>query len=297
MELPRYPTLSVILEHKKAGNLHFAKSRGQNFLIDRNIARKIAGYVEPIECDTIVEIGPGFGAYTYYLSKLGRRLIVIEQDRMLYDILCNDYRACKNVQVINADILAVGANSSYFNNSGMNRNMVLVGNLPFSISTRILFHWLDELPGFHTAIFTFQQEISDRIMAPPGSKNRSVLSVVSQYYLEIQHLFNIKKSCFYPAPRVLSSVLLMKRRAKKYPEALDEGYFKRIIKSLFAFRRKKLINSLLFSNRSEFKRCHLEDILAKLGIDPNRRSETLTVEETVRLCNEMYQVKKKLSGK
>ncbi len=208
-----------------------SKALGQNFLIDTNIAQKIVGSADISKDNTVIEIGPGLGILTDRLVEVANDLILIEKDKKLSRYLRDKYQSYKKVNVISRDVLDLPL-------PPFDR---IVSNLPFSISSPLTFKILEY--DFKSGILTYQKEYADRMVADPGEKDYSRLSVMIDTFAEVEKLFDISKKSFYPRPSVDSTVLrLIPRQPNfdlQYPDA-----FSKVVSQLFNYRRKMIRNSL-----------------------------------------------------
>jgi 16S rRNA (adenine1518-N6/adenine1519-N6)-dimethyltransferase len=247
------------------------KHLGQHFLYDPYIIGKIiqAAHLEPD--DLVVEIGPGPGSLTKRLAETVQNVIAIELDDALYEKLTIKLAVYTNVELLHGDALEY----HYENLPGFKA----VANIPYYITTPMIFRLLDSRKNLISMTLTIQKEVAKRIVAKPGGKDYGVLSLMVQYYAESSLQFIIPKEAFRPVPKVDSAVVHMRILAKPSVSVRDEKLFFRIIKTAFSQRRKMLSNSL--------KPVH-EDVTAwllKTGIEPHRRPETLSMEEFARLAD------------
>jgi len=257
---------------------HVARKRfGQNFLHDQGIIQQIIHAINPQLNENIVEIGPGKGALTEPLLSHAKRLNVIELDRDLIPILQSNLGHPDNFYVHNADALKYD-----FSQLGDNKNSLrIVGNLPYNISTPLLFHLMKFAPIVKDMHFMLQKEVVDRITAQPSSKAYGRLSIMLQYYCFTEKLFNVKPGAFFPAPKVDSAIIRLMPYDTPHIKVDDSATFSSIVAQSFSQRRKTLRNNLktILSNEE----------INQLGINPSARSETLTVEEFASLANFVYQ--------
>ena len=245
-----------------------AKRRfSQNFLRDPRVIEDIVESGSFSSDDSVIEIGPGYGALTHELLQKGSALTVIEVDRDAVHYLRSQFPA-EHLSVIEADCLDV--DFSHFGAS-----LSLLGNLPYHISTPILFHVDSQIECIRDAIFMLQREVVDRIVAAPGSADYGKLSITLQLGWELEKLFDVPPEAFQPIPKVWSSILHLRPRAKPY--TVNRATFRRIVFGAFSKRRKTLRNALKGIVFSE------QFMLA--DIDPVRRPETLSVDDYVRLSN------------
>ena len=251
------------------------KSLGQNFLIDKNIIEKIIDSVE-IKGKSILEIGPGTGNLTKnILEKKPKKLIVIEKDSELAELLNEDFG--NKIKIINDDVLKVDENN-------LDRNVLTVfGNLPYNISTEILCSWILNIKNnnfwFNSLILMFQKEVADRIIADFNTKNYGRLSILANWKLKIEKICNVKSSSFFPKPKVESTVLLFKPKLDFYP-LKNPKYLEKITRIFFMHRRKMLKKPFdqIFNGNFE--------VSNKLKINLNLRPQNLNFETYYKLAEE-----------
>ena len=244
------------------------KMLGQNFLIDSNISKRIVDSAEISEGEKILEIGPGRGALTELLSSKGN-LIAIEKDKWLAVVLKQKFK--ENVEIIEGDILKWDVPPID----------VIVANLPYSISSPILFRLFNY--EWTRAVLMFQEEFANRLVAKPGSKIYGRLSVMANHFVDTKKLFKVSKTAFQPQPKIHSQVVKLVRREPDY--ALDDfDTFEKVVKSIFTHRRKKVRNciKLTFPNL----------VLDNLNY-MDLRAEILTPSEIAELSNSIFQLKLK----
>ncbi len=250
------------------------KSLGQHFLNDRRILQRIVDALELTGQETVIEIGPGRGSLSALLAPHARRLVLIEYDRALAARLRVTYADTPSVEILEADVLTVNLSQAA---GGPFR---LVGNVPYYITTPILFHAL-ERPRPDRAVYLVQREVADRIVAPPGSEAYGALSVNVQAVAKPTHLFRVAPGSFQPPPRVESAVLSIESRPDPAITPDEEATFRRFVLDAFGMRRKQLrrvLRSLWLLSAEQ-----ADTILSRAGIDPIARPETLSPEDFARL--------------
>jgi 16S rRNA (adenine1518-N6/adenine1519-N6)-dimethyltransferase len=253
--------------------MHRAKKKwGQNFLIDTQIIDAIVQSIAPQPNDIMVEIGPGQGALSFALLPKLEKLDAIEIDRDLIPLLKQKSTALGTLQIMEQDVLTIDFAKHY-----PQQNIRLVGNLPYLISSPLLFH----LMRFRTQIidmhFMLQKEVVDRICAPPGNKTYGRLSLMLQYYCQVEKLFEVPPHAFKPAPKVMSAIIRLTPHATTTLNSSQESCFQALVKDAFAMRRKTLANNLK----------HWPGLMAQcqaLHIDPRARAETLSLEQFIALA-------------
>ena len=250
---------------------HRARKRfGQNFLTDQAVVGAIVDAIAPERGQLIVEIGPGQAALTRPLAASGAELHLVEIDRDLAARLEQELRDQENVHLHCADALKLD-----FGELTGHRRFRLVGNLPYNISTPLLFHVLQWSGHIQDMYFMLQQEVVDRMAAQPGSKAWGRLSVMCQYHCSVTRLFDVPPTAFTPAPRVQSAIVRLAPRIEPPADVGNKAAFDRLVSRAFAMRRKTLRNNL--------KGLLASTEIESLGIDPGRRPETLSLEELAAL--------------
>ncbi len=263
-------------------DIHPRKRLGQCFLEDLNVVRRIVALAEPAENETIVEIGAGLGFLTEELAKRADRVIAIEVDPRLATVLRERFTGQDRVEVLQMDVLKYD-----FTSACPEGKIKVVGNIPYNISTPILFRLLDFRQSISSMILMFQKELADRIAASPGTKEYGIPSVIVAKYTRAVCEMTVPPTCFYPAPEVVSSVLRLEVLSEPVldprsgrGEAVigdpDGGLFAKIVRAAFAQRRKTLWNNL---RRIGLPEEMVDQVFIRSGIDRARRAETLTVDE------------------
>ena len=253
---------------------------GQNFLNDPNIVRKIVQLASESPTETILEIGPGHGILTRALSEAAGEVYAIEVDRKLCDSLHATFKDSPGVRVIRADAMTFSLNH-------IPHPFKVVSNLPYYISTPLMFRLFELGNRITEMTLMMQLEVAQRIQARPGNKNYSPLSIAAQYYTEPRLAFRVSRHCFRPVPKVDSAVIHLKTRQTPPVRVRDEASFFRVVKGGFSHRRKVLKNSLLDFGYSK----EVLDIASSMGsIDLNRRAETLNLEEFAQLADILFEL-------
>jgi len=255
------------------------KGLGQHFLVDRNILDKVIRTAQVEKEDVVLEVGPGLGEMTLALARLAKRVIAIEIDPKLVAILKRKVKDYPNVEVVKSDILKVDFHQ-FLKEEG--HPIKVVANLPYQISTPLLFRFIDLKEFFSTLTLMLQKEVAERMAASPGSKSYGPLSIFVQLFSNLSICFYIKPSAFFPPPKVESAVVHIVFREKPIVKLEDEKWFRKVVKGCFSYRRKTLVNALKHSELALSKSIGLK--MEEIGIDPRRRPETLSIQEFARLA-------------
>jgi 16S rRNA (adenine1518-N6/adenine1519-N6)-dimethyltransferase len=269
-------------------NLRPKKQLGQNFLADPSTAKMIVSRAGLTSSDVVLEIGAGLGALTLPEARSVKQVYAVEKDTDLANALGSELgrQNIENVVVINKSIFDVDIREIAGNEK---ENFVVVGNLPYNISSQVLFYLIDARNVIARAVLMFQKELSQRLLAKPGTKDYGRLSVMLQYFADIKRIASVSAHLFVPRPKVDSEVLEITFKKIIENPVEDENVLSEIVKAAFGKRRKTLKNALGDSDlKVEPESIH--QILAIAGISPTRRAETLSVSEFVKLGNVFYQL-------
>ena len=250
----------------------FKKSFGQNFLTDTNILNKIVNAADLTDEVGVIEIGPGIGALTEFIARKAKKVVAYEIDPRLIPILAETLAPYDNVKVIHQDILKADVASMIEEEFKDVKEIAVVANLPYYITTPIL----------------MQKEVAERLSAKPGSKDYNALSIAVQYYTEAKIALTVPKTVFIPAPNVDSAVVRLTRREQPAVEVINEDFFMEVVHGAFKQRRKTLQNNLN-QHFADLTKEEVTAVLEEAGILPNRRGESLSIEEFAKLSNAFYQ--------
>ncbi len=260
--------------YKNSPDNHQARKRfGQNFLHDQNIINKIIRAINPKTSQNIVEIGPGQGALSYPLLDILGQLNAVEIDRDLIQLLNQQSARYGKLIIHEGDALKF----DFHQLAHANHKLRLVGNLPYNISTPLIFHLLSFLGDIEDMHFMLQKEVVQRMSAEPNTKTFGRLSVMLQWYCDVDYLFDIPANAFTPAPKVVSSLVRLRPKAEPLTVLNNPLQFSRLVNRVFQQRRKTVRNTL--------KNYLTEDNIQALGIAPTARPETLSLIDFAALSN------------
>ena len=248
------------------------KRFGQHFLHDRNIIDRILAAIDPGQDDNLLEIGPGRGALTLPLLNYCKQLTVVELDRDLIPVLQQRAVQAGNLNVINADILKFELDS--LPHSG---DLRIFGNLPYNISTPLMFHLMDSITKIQDMHFMVQKEVAQRIVAEVGTRSYGRLSVMIQYFCNCQYLFDVAPASFTPPPKVDSAIIRLTPHDAPVASVKDFTIFSELVRTAFNQRRKTISNAL--------KSMLLPETLDYCSIDRRLRAENLTLQDFACLAN------------
>ena len=245
------------------------KRLGQHFLIDPNLLRKIVGLADLQSSDFVCEIGPGGGALTVLLCQAAQHVLALEVDPRMVEFLKTELTEYANLNVQEQDALK-------FPFDQLEPSSVVVANLPYNISTPILFRLLEAQHTMSRMVLMLQLEVAKRLVAKPGSKDYGVLSVMVQHLAEVKFGFKVSRQCFRPVPDVDSGVVRLDIRQDRKEQPEDLAHFQRTVRAAFGQRRKTLLNAFRSAGISDQL---LERAEQGTGISLTRRAETLAVQE------------------
>lgn len=233
----------------------------------------------------MVEIGPGTGALTLELARRVRRLFALEIDKDLIGYLRTSANLPSNVRLVCIDALRFDFQRLH---RVLGQRLKIVGNLPYSISTPLLFHFVEHRGALEFLVLMLQKEVAQRLTASPATKAYGVLTVMTKAFMDVSLERIVRRQCFYPVPKVDSALVRVVPRHVPMVSELHREVFSSVVEAAFSTRRKTLYNALRSSGRFGLPADRLADLLATLHIDPARRAETLEVEEFVLLAKGIH---------
>ncbi|MEQ7054604.1 16S rRNA (adenine(1518)-N(6)/adenine(1519)-N(6))-dimethyltransferase RsmA [Paenibacillaceae sp. P-4] len=278
-------TKDIIRKH----GFSFKKSLGQNFLIDMNILRRIVDAAELDDVTGALEIGPGIGALTEQLAKRARRVTAVEIDQRLLPILGEVLEPYEHVHVVHGDVLKVDLHELFREQFQDVDRVSVVANLPYYVTTPIMMKLLEERLPLKNIVVMIQKEVAERMAAKPGGKDYGSLSVAVQYFAEPELVCTVPHTVFIPQPNVESAVIRLRVRQTPPVQVKDEPLLFDVVQASFAQRRKTIWNNLKARYASKCGTDRLTEALASAHIEPNRRGETLSIEEFAALSHAIGQ--------
>jgi 16S rRNA (adenine1518-N6/adenine1519-N6)-dimethyltransferase len=276
-------TIKEVKEVLKRKSLAPLKGLGQNFLVDRNFLDKIIKAGGLSRDDLVLEIGPGLGGLTERLLAEAGKVVAIEYDRGLYRVLEETLASNPSLQLINADFLEVDLHKTL---KCPEYRYKVIANLPYYITTPIIFKLLESRTDWDLMIFLVQKEVAERLVAKPGGKDYGALTVMLNFFGTVEWVCRVPKEVFYPAPQVDSAVV----KITPGPEKIDweiYPFLQRVVQASFGQRRKTLLNALGRLEPELGGKDKLQEIILKAGINPSRRGETIGVAEYLKIAKEL----------
>ncbi|MBR35161.1 MAG: hypothetical protein CMH78_06810 [Nitrospinae bacterium] len=264
-----------IVKHKKR------KKYGQHFLKDERVAEKIVSFADIRRNEIVLEIGPGKGVLTSILFKYARKVIAIEIDNELVRYLERRFsNEAQNLNLIHEDILK-------YDLSIISERIKVIGNLPYSIGTRIIMHLINYREKFSEMLFMLQKEVAERLVASPGTKDYGSLSIFIQLYFSVEILMNIPPKSFSPPPKVFSALVKIKPKKQLFKRSDNPELFYKIVKIAFSHRRKKLRNNLKALPLLDHD---LKKVSLETGINFDVRGEMLSIKEYLKLTRSIGKI-------
>ena len=262
------------------------KNLGQNFLIDENVIIDACNSANINKEDLVIEIGPGLGTLTKYILERAGKVICVELDDRMINILKERFFLYENFEIINEDILKVDLHKLIKEEKNGNiKNVKIVANLPYYITTPIIMKLLEERLDLQSITVMVQKEVAERLIAIPGEKYAGAITYSVYYYADSENVRIVDKSSFIPEPSVESEVINLKIRKNPPVNVNNEELFFKLIKIAFMQRRKTLVNSL--SNSGFIEKSKITEILKQLDINENIRAEKLTIQDFANIANKI----------
>lgn len=275
--LTKYQLKNIFLEY----GFTPLKRLGENYLIDVNVKDKIISEARVNKDDTVLEIGPGFGALTIDLASAGADIFAVEKDKKAYSILKEIVKDnFPNLKLFNEDILEFD-----MKRTARAKRLKVIGSLPYYVTTPIIEYLINNKKGIKSILIVVQREVANRFLASAGSKDYGSISCFIQYHTSPLYMHTIKRTSFYPEPEVDSSLIRFDVLDKPSVKVADEELFFKVIRGAFNQRRKTIINSLSRTEVLRLPKEELAGILKKAQICPSSRPEDLTLEDFAKITN------------
>ena len=269
-------------------NIKANKSLGQNFLISEEVVNTIVESSNIEKDDLVIEIGPGLGTLTKYLLDKAKKVICVELDTKMINILNDRFKLYNNLEIINEDVLKVDLKSIIKNEKDNNnvKNVKVVANLPYYITTPIIMKLLEEQLELESITVMIQKEVAERLIEIPGDKNTGAITYTVYYYSIGEKIIEVPKDSFIPEPEVTSEVIKLIIRKESPIQVKDKELMFKIIKNAFMQRRKTLLNALTNTKIFKSKEEGIK-ILKDLNLDENIRAEKLTLEDFANIVDKI----------
>ena len=258
------------------------KNLGQNFLVDDEALQDIANGANIQKDDLVIEIGPGLGSLTQILLEKAKKVICIELDKKMVQIIKERFVAYNNIEIINEDVLKIDLKKII--QDSQIENVKIVANLPYYITTPIIMKLVENDLGIDSITVMIQKEVAERLIAIPGEKETGAITYTVYYYCEGEKIREVENTCFIPEPEVTSEVINLKLRKEPAVKVKDKKVMFNIIKSAYMQRRKTLVNSLCNVGVFKSKEQGI-DMLKKIGLREDIRPENLSIEDFARLTD------------
>ncbi len=279
--------ISVVKDLLNRHGFKFSKALGQNFLINPTVCPRMADVCGADENTGVIEVGPGFGVLTAELAKKAKKVVSIELDERLLPVLSETLEDFDNVEIINSDVLKVDLHRLIEEKfSGM--KVAVCANLPYYITSPVIMHLLESKLPVENITVMVQKEAAQRLCAPVGSRDAGAVTVAVDYYADAKKMFDVSAGSFMPAPKVDSSVIRLDVRKEPPVELCDEKLFFRMVKAVFAQRRKTAANSI--SAGMSIPKDIVYQAIEAAGYSENVRAESFTLDELAALSNELWRI-------
>lgn len=276
--------ISVVKSVLSKHGFNFSKALGQNFLINPSVCPRMAENCGADENTGVIEIGAGIGVLTAELAKRAKKVVSIELDTRLLPVLSETLSEFDNVEIVNADVMKTDLHA-LIKEKFQGMDVVVCANLPYYITSPIITMLLEEKLPIKAITVMIQKEAADRLSTPVGSRDSGAITVCTNYYAEVKHLFNVSRGSFMPPPNVDSTVIKLRIRPEPAVKVSDEKKFFRMVKAAFAQRRKTAVNSI--ASGMGLSKNQVAEALQKSGLDVNVRAEKLTMEELAALSENL----------
>lgn len=276
--------ISVVKRVLSKHGFNFSKALGQNFLVNPSVCPRMAENCGADENTGVIEIGAGIGVLTAELAKRAKKVVSIELDTRLLPVLSETLSEFDNVEIVNTDVMKTDLHA-LIKEKFQGMDVVVCANLPYYITSPIITMLLEEKLPIKAITVMIQKEAADRLSTPVGSRDSGAITVCTNYYAEVKHLFNVSRGSFMPPPNVDSTVIKLQIRPEPAVKVSDEKKFFRMVKAAFAQRRKTAVNSI--ASGMGLSKNQVAEALQKSGLDVNVRAEKLTMDELAALSENL----------
>ncbi len=276
--------IGVIKRVMEKHGFNFSKALGQNFLINPTVCPRMAEMCGADENTGVIEVGAGVGVLTAELAKRAKKVVCIELDTRLLPVLDETLADFDNIEIINADIMKTDL-KALIEEKFQGMKVVVCANLPYYITSPVITLLLESKLPIEAVTVMIQKEAADRLCTPVGSRDSGAITVCTNYYSVPEHLFNVSRGSFMPAPNVDSTVIRLNVRKEPPVTVSDEAKFFKMVKAAFAQRRKTAVNSI--SAGMSLSKDKVAEAITAAGLDVNVRAEKLSMEELAAICENL----------
>ena len=268
-------------------NFKFKKRFGQNFITDTNLLERIAEAGEISDKDIVLEIGPGAGTLTKVLAARAKQVIAVEIDNTLIPILKEQFASYKNITLVNEDALKVSFDDLVFKHFPEAKEYKIVANLPYYITTPLLFNALENSQHLTEMVVMVQKEVGERLQGSPGTKDYGALTLMANYYSKVEYMFTVSKKLFSPEPEVDSAIVKFKKHDQRPLKEKEEELFRKLVKATFSQRRKTFLNSI---KNLDLPKEDVISLLIQSGYGEKVRGEELPIEIFLKLAKDFSEI-------
>lgn len=276
--------IGVIKRVMEKHGFNFSKALGQNFLINPTVCPRMAEMCGADENTGVIEVGAGVGVLTAELAKRAAKVVCVELDTRLLPVLDETLADFDNIEIVNADIMKIDL-KALIEEKFKGMKVVVCANLPYYITSPVITLLLESNLPIEAVTVMIQKEAADRLCTPVGSRDSGAITVCTNYYSVPEHLFNVSRGSFMPAPNVDSTVIRLNIRKEPPVKVSDEKKFFKMVKAAFAQRRKTAVNSI--SSGMSLSKEKVTDAIVAAGLDANVRAEKLSMEELAAICENL----------
>ena len=276
--------IGVIRRVMEKHGFNFSKALGQNFLINPTVCPRMAEMCGADENTGVIEVGAGVGVLTAELAKRAKKVVCVELDTRLLPVLDETLADFDNIEIVNADIMKTDL-KALIEEKFQGMKVVVCANLPYYITSPVITLLLESKLPIEAVTVMIQKEAADRLCTPVGSRDSGAITVCTNYYSVPEHLFNVSRGSFMPAPNVDSTVIKLNIRKEPPVAVSDEKKFFKMVKAAFAQRRKTAVNSI--SSGMSLSKDKVTEAIVSAGLDANVRAEKLSMEDLAAICENL----------